>query len=214
MGAINNNRVSSIDVVRDWPWWLWRLTIFAIIFTLQPIHMIRWIWQLPVRACLWHAGLPILCSSLCVVVWYFDLLQGQRKSTTELASFLVKGDFGWCLQKYLLFLGWTFNPAYEIIPFPGNMGHWYEHDYHGYIGVLKVPTQWMVMMGLVIVMGHNVFDFVEDDPGFQATPWWDFLHYGFLPPMKFCRDTMLCWSTPFRYGRVWCCWAMGWDSGL
>ena len=54
----------------------------------------------------------------------------------------------------------------------------------------------MVMMGLVIVMGHNAFDFVEDDPGFQATLWWDFLHYGFLPPMKYCWDTMLCWSTP------------------
>ena len=23
-------------------------------------------------------------------------------------------------------------------------------------------------------MGHNAFDFVEDDPGFQSTPWWDF----------------------------------------
>ena len=204
MGAINNNRVSSIDVVRGLAMVIMALDHIRDYFhitanthdpldlaTTSPgLFMTRWITHFCAPAFVLLSGTSIF-------------LQGQRKSTTELASFLVKRGL-WLVfaEIFIVSLAWTFNPAYEIIPFQVIWAIGMSMIIMGILVFFKVPTQWMVMMGLVIVMGHNAFDFVEDDPGFQATLWWDFLHYGFFTAHEILpgHNAMLVYAFPVWTG--------------
>ena len=204
MGTINNNRVGSIDVVRGLAMVIMALDHIRDYFhitanthdpldlaTTSPgLFMTRWITHFCAPAFVLLSGTSIF-------------LQGQRKSTTELASFLVKRGL-WLVfaEIFIVSLAWTFNPAYEIIPFQVIWAIGMSMIIMGVLVFLKVPTRVMVAVGLVIVLGHNAFDFVEDDPGFQSTLWWDFLHYGFFTAHEILpgHNAMLVYAFPVWTG--------------
>lgn len=204
MGTINNSRVGSIDVVRGLAMVIMALDHIRDYFhitanthdpldlaTTSPgLFLTRWVTHFCAPAFVLLSGTSIF-------------LQGQRKESTALAAFLVKRGL-WLVfaEIFIVSLAWTFNPAYEIIPFQVIWAIGMSMIIMGILVFFKVPTRVMVAVGLVIVMGHNAFDFVEDDPGFQSTIWWDFLHYGFFTTHEILpgHNAMLVYAFPVWTG--------------
>ena len=55
----------------------------------------------------------------------------------------------------------------------------------------------MLILGLIIVFGHNLLDIPESKPDFKAGFWWDLLHHGFFAPYTIWKDHLIGIMYPF-----------------
>ena len=119
-------------------------------------------------------------TNFCAPVFVFlagtsIYLQSLRKTKQELSSFLIKRGL-WLIFAELVIvnLGMTFNPLYtlqilQVI--------WVIGISMVILGLLiHLPFRLILILGLVIVLGHNLLDVVEAAPGFKPSFWWDLLH--------------------------------------
>jgi uncharacterized membrane protein len=104
-------------------------------------------------------------------------LQSQRKSKSELSSFLIKRGI-WLILVEVLFisLAWSYNPNYNV--------HFLQVIWAIGIsmvilgGLIHLPYNALLAIGLIIVFGHNLLDIPESSPDFQPTFLWDIMHHG------------------------------------
>ncbi|MPR35345.1 DUF1624 domain-containing protein [Cytophagaceae bacterium SJW1-29] len=119
-------------------------------------------------------------TNFCAPVFVFlagtsIYLQSLRKTKQELSSFLIKRGL-WLIFAELVIvnLGMTFNPLYTIQIL---QVIWVIGISMVILGLLiHLPFRLILILGLVIVLGHNLLDVVEAAPGFKPSLWWDLLH--------------------------------------
>jgi uncharacterized membrane protein len=113
-------------------------------------------------------------------------LQSRRKTKKELSSFLIKRGL-WLVfvEVAIVSLAWSFNPFYNVLFL---QVIWAIGISMVILGLLIwLPFRYILLLGLVIVFGHNLLDKPESVQGFQGGFWWDLLHssrfnlYSFAP---------------------------------
>ena len=87
-------------------------------------------------------------------------LSGQKKSKSELSVFLLKRGL-WLifLELSIVTLGWTFNPSFPVL----ELGPiWALGIGMVFLSIfIYLPINWMVILGLIIVFGHNLLDKIQ-----------------------------------------------------
>lgn len=104
-------------------------------------------------------------------------LQSLRKTKKELSLFLFKRGL-WLIfaELFIISLSWTFDPFYHFFPLQVIWA----------IGISMVTMSLIVQfnykavlaIGLIIVFGHNLLDFVEASPNFKHHFIFDLVHSG------------------------------------
>ncbi len=106
-------------------------------------------------------------------------LQSLRKTKKQLSSFLIKRGL-WLVfaELFIISLAWSFDPMYHVFFL---QVIWTIGISMIILGILIwLPYSIILMLGLIIVFGHNLLDIPESAPGFKAGFWWDLLHHGFF----------------------------------
>ncbi len=108
-------------------------------------------------------------------------LQSLRKTKKELSAFLIKRGL-WLIiaECVIVSFGWTFNPHYHIIPLQVIWAIGISMVILGLLILIRLPYKIILILGLLIVFGHNLLDIPEAAPGFRASFWWDLFHHGFF----------------------------------
>lgn len=106
-------------------------------------------------------------------------LQSLRKTPKELGVFLLKRGLWLILMEWtLVAFAWTFNTNFNIIPFQVIWAIGISMFILGLLILARLSYRVLLVLGLIIVFGHNLLDIPESRPGFQAGFWWDLLHHG------------------------------------
>lgn len=140
-------------------------------------------------------------------------LQSQRKTTQELGSFLLKRGLWFILAEWtIIAFAWTFNPFFNLIPFQVIWAIGISMVFLGIIILVKIPYKLILLLGLIIVAGHNIFDFAEAAPDFKANFCWDLLHHGTFKPYEFAPQhyVFLVYAFPVWTGVM----MLGYCSGI
>ncbi|MBP6054961.1 MAG: DUF1624 domain-containing protein [Cytophagaceae bacterium] len=157
--------IMAIDHVRDF--------VHVQAFTDDPLNVLtttpllyftRWITHLCAPTFVFLSGLSIY-------------LQSIRKTKAELSSFLFKRGI-WLIfvEICLITLAMTFNPFYNLLLLQVIWAIGISMVILGFL--IRLPFKLILAIGLIIVLGHNLLDFLEAEPGFKAGFWWDLLHHG------------------------------------
>lgn len=125
-------------------------------------------------------------------------LQSLRKTKPELGIFLVKRGLWlvlieWCVVS----LGWTFNLHYTIIPFQVIWAIGISMFVFGVLMLINIPYKAILVLGIILVAGHNLLDFAEAAPGFQSNFWWDLFHHGVFVPYQYAPNHVALLVYPF-----------------
>ena len=119
-------------------------------------------------------------THFCAPVFVFlagtsAFLSGQRKTKKELSLFLMKRGFWLVLVEVVIVtLGWTFNPFYNVFIL---QVIWAIGVSMILLGLLVwLPFNVILLLGLMIVFGHNLLDKPEADKNGQVGFVWDMLH--------------------------------------
>ncbi|MGZ5221841.1 MAG: DUF1624 domain-containing protein [Chitinophagaceae bacterium] len=121
-------------------------------------------------------------THLCAPIFVFlsgtsIYLQSLRKTKKELSAFLIKRGLWLIFAEFIIIaFAWTFNPFYNFIPLQVIWAIGISMVILGF--AIRLPYHFILVMGLVIVFGHNLLDIPEAAPGFKAGFWWDLLHHG------------------------------------
>lgn len=104
-------------------------------------------------------------------------LQSLRKRPQELFLFLItRGMWLILLEVTIVTIGETFNFQLGLVIL---QVIWVIGMSMVLLAFLqKLPFRVLLLLGLVIVFGHNLLDFPEREPGFRAGFWWELLHHG------------------------------------
>ena len=123
-------------------------------------------------------------------------LQSLRKTKNELSIFLIKRGL-WLIfiEVIIVSLAWTFLPTYNFVPFQVIWTIGISMVILG--GVIQLPYKIILMLGLLIVCGHNLLDIPEARPGFKAGFWWDLLHHGNFAMYPFAPNHSIVIVYPF-----------------
>ncbi len=212
--ALNNSiRVSSIDVIRGLAMVIMALDHVRDYFhitanTQDPLDLAT-----TSPALFFTRWITHFCAPVFVLLSGTSIfLQGQRKSPVELGAFLVKRGL-WLIfvELFIVSLAWTFNPAYEFIPFQVIWAIGISMVIMGGLISLRLPMWAFLAVGSVLVAGHNAFDFMEAAPGFTSTFWWDVLHYGQFKVHQILpgHNLILVYAFPVWLGVMMLGYAMG-----
>jgi uncharacterized membrane protein len=123
-------------------------------------------------------------------------LQGLRKTKKTLQAFLIKrGIWLIFIEAVVISFAWTFNPHYNLIIF---QVIWAIGISMVLLGLMiRLPFKFILGLGLLIVVGHNLLDFPEAAPGFKAGFWWDLFHHGFFAVYPITQNHFLAIIYPF-----------------
>ena len=151
--------------------------------TTPVLFFTRWITHLCAPTFVFLSGLSIY-------------LQSIRKTKSELSSFLVKRGLWLIFVEFgLITLGMTFNPFYNLLIM---QVIWAIGISMVILGVLhRLPYKFLLAIGLFIVLGHNLLDFLEAEPGFKAGFCWDLFHHGSFAIYPIAKDHFIAIMYPF-----------------
>lgn len=93
-------------------------------------------------------------------------LMTRKKTKAELSIFLIKRGF-WLvlLEIFIITLGWTFNPLYNVIIL---QVIWAIGISMILLGLLiRLPFHLLLFIGLIIVFGHNLLDYPSVNKGLK-----------------------------------------------
>ncbi|MFD3294139.1 heparan-alpha-glucosaminide N-acetyltransferase domain-containing protein [Aquirufa sp. KTFRIE-69F] len=154
-----------------------------VLTTTPVLYFTRWITHLCAPTFVFLSGLSIY-------------LQSIRKSKAELSSFLFKrGIWLVFVELVLITLAITFNPFYNLVLLQVIWAIGISMILLGFLS--RLPYKVVLAIGLVIVLGHNVLDFWEAEPGFKAGFWWDLFHHGLFAVYPIVGDHYLAIMYPF-----------------
>ena len=123
-------------------------------------------------------------------------LQSLRKTKKELTAFLVKrGLWLILIEVTVVTLAITFNPFYNFVLLQVIWA----------IGIsmvimallVRIPFKFILALGLLIVLSHNLLDIPEAAPGFTTNFWWDLLHRGNFASYTFAPGHFIAILYPF-----------------
>jgi uncharacterized membrane protein len=121
-------------------------------------------------------------THLCAPVFVFlagtsAYLLGQKRSKAELSSFLIKRGFWLMLIEItVVSLGWTFNPLFNLLIL---QVIWAIGVSMLVLGILIfLPYKYLLLLGIVIVFGHNLLDYVEAEREGKLGFFWNLVHQG------------------------------------
>lgn len=121
-------------------------------------------------------------THLCAPVFIFlagtsAFLFGLKKSKRELSLFLIKrGLWLILIEITIVTLGWTFNPLFNLIIL---QVIWAIGISMLLLGILvHLPYSVLLVLGLLIVFGHNTIDYAEAARDGKVGLVWDLLHRG------------------------------------
>jgi uncharacterized membrane protein len=99
----------------------------------------------------------------------------QKKSKADLSNFLIKRGFWLVLiEVTVVTLGWTFNPLFNLIIL---QVIWAIGISMVLLGLLiHLPYRFLLMLGLIIVFGHNLIDYAEAAREGNTGLLWDLFH--------------------------------------
>jgi uncharacterized membrane protein len=123
-------------------------------------------------------------------------LQSLRKTKKQLSKFLIKrGLWLILIEAVIVSFAWSFNPHYNFI-FVQVI--WTIGISMFFLGLLiYLPEKLILLLGLIIVFGHNILDIPESAPGFKAGFWWDLLHHGFFSLYPYAENHSIFIVYPF-----------------
>lgn len=123
-------------------------------------------------------------------------LQSLRKTKNELSAFLIKRGLWLIFAEFVIIaFAWTFDPLFHILP----MGViWAIGISMVILGlIIRLPYNFILVSGLIIVFGHNLLDIPEAATGFKAGFWWDLFHHGYFVPYSFAPNHFVIIIYPF-----------------
>jgi uncharacterized membrane protein len=130
-------------------------------------------------------------THLCAPIFVFlsgtsIYLQSLRKTKKELSAFLIKRGLWLIFAEWVIVaFAWTFNPHFTVIPFQVIWAIGISMVILGLLILIRLPYKIILLLGIVVVAGHNILDIPEAAPGFNAGFWWDLFHHGFFAVYEF-----------------------------
>lgn len=123
-------------------------------------------------------------------------LQSLRKTKKELSAFLIKRGL-WLIfaELFIISLAWTFDPMYHIHPMQVIWAIGISMIILGF--AIHLPYQVILILGIVIVFGHNLLDIPESAPGFKPGFWWDLFHTGNFKLYSYAPNHYVMMVYPF-----------------
>lgn len=123
-------------------------------------------------------------------------LQSLRKSKQELFSFLLKRGL-WLIfiEVAVVTFGITFQFDYSFVLLQVIWAIGISMIILAFL--IKLPYKYVLLVGLIIVLGHNLLDIHESAPGFKAGFWWELLHHGRLATFPFAPGHVIAILYPF-----------------
>jgi uncharacterized membrane protein len=132
--------------------------------TTLPLYFTRWI------------------THFCAPIFVFlagtsAYLLGKKKSKSELSRFLIKrGLWLMVIEITIVTLGWTFNPLFNLLII---QVIWAIGVSMLLLGILIfIPYRYLLLLGLMIVFGHNLLDYVEAEREGKLGFLWNLVHQG------------------------------------
>ena len=192
-----NKRIESIDILRGIA-----MVIMALDHTRDYFHISANIDD-PLNL---GTTTPILfftrwITHFCAPVFVFlsgtsIYLQSLRKTKNELSAFLIKRGLWLIAAEFIIIaFAWTFNPFYNVIPF---QVIWTIGISMVILGVaVRLPFKAVLLIGLLIVLGHNLLDIPEAAPGFNPGFLWNILHFGHFVTYEFAAKHYALIVYPF-----------------
>jgi len=123
-------------------------------------------------------------------------LQSLRKTKNELSVFLIKRGL-WLIfvEIVIISFAWSFNPHYNFIFF---QVIWAIGVSMVLLGIfVQLSFNFILVLGIVIVFGHNLLDIPESAQNFQHTFWLDLVHSSRFNAYHYTPDHSLLIAYPF-----------------
>jgi uncharacterized membrane protein len=99
------------------------------------------------------------------------------------------------VEVIVISFAWTFNPGYNLIIL---QVIWAIGISMVLLGLLiLLPFNFILITGLIIVLGHNLLDIPESAAGFKAGFWWDLMHHGFFALYPISSNHVVAIIYPF-----------------
>ena len=194
---INKKRIESIDILRGIAMVIMALDHVRDYFhitanTDDPLNL-----DTTTPALFFTRWITHFCAPIFVFLSGTSIyLQSLRKTKKELSAFLIKRGL-WLIfvEIIIIAFAWTFNPQYNIIPL---QVIWAIGISMVILGLLiHLPYKVILILGLIIVFGHNLLDIPESAEGFKAGFWWDLFHHGFFVPYPYAPGHYFMMVYPF-----------------
>jgi uncharacterized membrane protein len=180
--ALNQNRISSIDVARGLIMVIMALDhtrdyFHADAFVFNPTDMDKTHTALFFTRWITHFCMPgfVLLSGLAANISL------QRKSKAELSRYLfTRGLWFVVLEITVLRFGYFFNFYFDVTIL--SVLWLFGICMMLLAALIHLPNRWILILGLIIVVGHNLLQGVSIEPTSVAfVPWTIFMSRGFLP---------------------------------
>jgi len=188
MNPITRHRIQSIDLLRG---------IVMIIMALDPVRDYFHVQAFTDDPTNMVTTTPWLfftrwITHFCAPVFVFlsgtsAFLMGQRRTRKQLSKFLItRGLWLVFVEFFIVTLAWTFNPHYNLFIL---QVIWAIGISMIILGLLVLfPIQAVLAYGLIVVLGHNLLDFVEAAPHERVGLWLNILHHGFFYPISLDKN--------------------------
>lgn len=180
--ALNQNRISSIDIARGII-----MVIMALDHTRDYFHTDAFVFD-PTNLEKTHTALFFTRWITHFCMPGFVLLSGlaanislQRKSKAELSHYLLtRGLWFVVLELTVLRFGYFFNFYFDVTIL--SVLWLFGICMVLLAALIHLPNRWILILGLIIVVGHNLLQGVSVEPTSIAfVPWTIFMSRGFLP---------------------------------
>lgn len=195
--TVGQNRIESVDILRGIVMVIMALDHVRDYFHIQanldnPLNLATTTPVLFFTRWITHFCAPVFVFLSGVSIY----LQSLRKTKRELAAFLLKrGLWLIALEIVVISFAWSFNPHYNFIFF---QVIWAIGISMVILGLLiRLPFSLILVIGIVIVFGHNLLDTPESAPGFKAGFWWDLLHSSRFTVYPYAENHVLLIAYPF-----------------
>ncbi len=140
-------------------------------------------------------------THLCAPIFIFlsgvsIYLQSLRKTKKELSIFVIKRGLWLIFMEWtIIAFAWTFNPAFNFVPFQVIWAIGISMVILGFL--ILLPYALVAAIGFIIVFGHNLLDITESAPGFKPTFWMDLLHSARFAMYPFAENHAIAIAYPF-----------------
>jgi uncharacterized membrane protein len=197
MDTLKKSRVESIDVLRGLVMIIMALDHVRDYFhitantddplnlatTTPALYFTRWITHFCAPVFVFLSGTSIYLQSL-------------RKTKEELSGFLIKRGL-WLifLELVIITFGWSFNVRYNLLIMQVIWAIGISMFILGFL--VRLPFRVVVILGMIIVFGHNLLDFQEAAADYKPNLFLDLMHHSRFTIYPFAANHGIIIAYPF-----------------
>ncbi|MFD0991234.1 DUF1624 domain-containing protein [Mariniflexile jejuense] len=197
MNVAKPTRIESIDILRGIV-----MVIMALDHVRDYFHIYAWTdnplnLQTTTPALYFTRYITHFCAPTFVFLSGVSIyLQSLRKTKPELSTFLMKRGL-WLIfiELTIVSFAWSFNPNFERFPLGVIWAIGISMFLLGFL--IRLPYKIILGLGLLIVFGHNLLDYIEASNGFKGGFWMDLLHSSRWSSYQIIGDYNLIIAYPF-----------------